>query len=69
MLYNAGRAAAAAAPSTAAGRKLKQVTVFFETPDVAGSATTDISANAGVRWWLRLSGASQPVLENLSACT
>jgi hypothetical protein len=41
-------AAAAAGDSSKAGRKLKQVTVFYDTPAAAGSTSVGVNANAAV---------------------
>jgi hypothetical protein len=49
MLCFAGPAAAAAVgDSPKAGRKLKQVTVFYDTPAAAGSTSVGLNANAAV---------------------
>ncbi|KAF6254996.1 hypothetical protein COO60DRAFT_263259 [Scenedesmus sp. NREL 46B-D3] len=49
VLAGPAAAAAAAGDSSKAGRKLKQVTVFYETPAAAGSTSVGLNANAALR--------------------
>jgi hypothetical protein len=37
-----------ATPMASAGRRLKQLTLFYDTPGASGSTSLDLSANAGV---------------------